>query len=59
MYDWLNEGKAYLTVLYNIGTMIALGAVLGLLMCKISNLISKQPREEEQTGDEDKASSEE
>jgi hypothetical protein len=39
MFGWLETGKGYLTVIYNLGLMLALGAALGLLMEKIADLI--------------------
>lgn len=38
-YTWLQEGKGYLTVLYNLGLMLVLGVVLGILMGKVAALI--------------------
>ena len=39
MFRWLGTGKGYLTVLYNIGLMLALGGNLGFLMEKITDLL--------------------
>lgn len=38
MFKWLHTGKGYITVLYNLGLMLVLGAVLGFLMEKITDL---------------------
>lgn len=38
MFVWLQAGKGYLTVVYNLGLMLALGATLGLLMERIAEL---------------------
>ena len=39
MFKWLQTGTGYLTVLYNLGLMLAIGALLGFLMEKIADLI--------------------
>ena len=39
MFRWLETGKSHLTVLYNLGLMLTLGAVLGSLMAKITELL--------------------
>ena len=39
MFKWLQTGRGYITVLYNLGLMLVLGAVLGFLMEKITDLI--------------------
>ncbi len=38
MFKWLLTGEGYITVLYNLGLMLALGAALGLLTEKIVDL---------------------
>lgn len=38
MFHWLRTGRGYLTVLYNLGLMLVLGALLGFLMQKIADL---------------------
>ena len=38
MFQWLGTGKAYLTALYNIGFMIVMGLVLGMLLGEITGL---------------------
>lgn len=35
-----DEGKSYISVLYNIGLIVLIAAALGLLMGKITDLIS-------------------
>ena len=39
MLNWLQMGRGYITVLYNLGLMLVLGTALGFLMERISNLI--------------------
>ena len=39
MFKWLQTGRGYITVLYNLGLVLVLGAVLGFLMEKITDLI--------------------
>jgi len=39
MFKWIETDKAYLTVLYDLGLMLALGTTLGFLMEKITDLI--------------------
>lgn len=56
MFGWLGTGRGYLTVLYNLGLMLALGAALGFLMEQITDLIGydvrqpKHPDDEAETG---------
>ena len=38
MFTWLHTGRGYITVLYNLGLMLVLGAALGFLMEKITDL---------------------
>ena len=45
MFKWLQTGKGYITVLYNLGLMLVLGAVLGFLMEKITDLIGYEVSE--------------
>ena len=45
MFSWIGTDKAYLTVLYNLGLMLVLGAVLGFLMQKFTDLIGYEVRE--------------
>jgi len=39
MFNWLKTGRAFITVLYNLGLMLVLGVLLAFLMEKIANLI--------------------
>ena len=39
MFHWLHTGKAYVTVLYNLGLMLVLGSALGLVVGKITDLL--------------------
>ena len=39
MFNWVGTDKTHITVLYNLGVMLALGAVLGFLMKKITDLM--------------------
>ncbi|MBI4181262.1 MAG: hypothetical protein HY528_04955 [Chloroflexi bacterium] len=39
MIQWLETGRGYLTALYNLGLMLVMGALLGRLMQKISDLL--------------------
>jgi len=39
MFNWVGTDKTYITVLYNLGVMLVLGAALGFLMEKITDLI--------------------
>jgi len=45
MFTWLPTGKGYITVLYNLGLMLVLGAALGFLMQKITDLFGYEVRE--------------
>lgn len=40
MYEWLQAGRGYITVLYNLGLLLAVGSLLGLLMKKIADLLA-------------------
>jgi hypothetical protein len=40
MYEWLKTGKAYLSVSYNLGLMLVFGILLGLLMSRITELMT-------------------
>lgn len=42
MFKWLNTGRAYITVLYNLGLMLVLGIALGFLIERITYLIGYQ-----------------
>jgi hypothetical protein len=39
MFLWVETGKGYITVLYNLGLMLATGATLAILVEKITKLI--------------------
>lgn len=39
MVSWLESGKGYLIVLYNLALMMVTGALLGILMEKVTELI--------------------
>jgi hypothetical protein len=45
MFGWLQTGRGYLTVLYNLGLMLVLGTALGFLMEQITNLIGYRGRD--------------
>ena len=45
MFRWLETGRGYITVLYNLGIMLTLGAVLGFLMGKITDLLGYEVHE--------------
>ena len=45
MFKWLPAGRGYITVLYNLGLMLVLGALLGFLMEKITDLIGYEAGE--------------
>ena len=40
MYEWLQAGRGYITVLYNLGLLLVVGSLLGLLMKKIADLMA-------------------
>lgn len=52
MFNWLQTTRGYMTVLYNLGFMLVLGAVLGFLMEKITDLIGYEVPELKHFGDE-------
>lgn len=45
MFQWLLTNGGYITVAYNLGLMLALGAALGLLMEKIADLAGYKVRD--------------
>ena len=53
MYDFIGEGKAYLTVLYNLGLITLLSCVLGLLMGKITDYFSRGEQPSTESSDND------
>ncbi len=42
MFKWLQSGRGYVTVLYNLGLMLVMGTALSLLMGKITDLIGHE-----------------
>ncbi len=45
MFKWLQTGRGYITVLYNLGLMLVLGSVLGFLLEKINDLLGYEVHE--------------
>ncbi len=45
MFRWLEAGKGYITVLYNLGVMLTLGTVLSFLMEKFTDLLGYEIHE--------------
>ena len=45
MYNWIGTGKTYMTVLYDLALLAALGVVLGLLMEKITDLLGYEVKD--------------
>lgn len=45
MFNWIGTNKAYITVIYNLGLMVLLGVVLGLLLEKITYLLGYEVTE--------------
>jgi len=39
MFYWVEAGRGYIAVLYNLGLMLVIGVVLGFLMEKITDLL--------------------
>ncbi|HEY94511.1 MAG TPA: hypothetical protein G4O15_06185 [Dehalococcoidia bacterium] len=58
LLDIAGEGKSYILVTYNIGLMVLLASALGLLLGKITDLISHETQTPESTDTKDKADSE-
>jgi len=52
MFTWLQTGRGYITVLYNLGLMLVLGVALGFLMERIACLIGYRIREIKHFDDE-------
>lgn len=42
MFQWVEAGRGYITVLYNLGLMLVMAAVLGFLMEKLTELLWRQ-----------------
>jgi len=53
MFNWLQTGKGYITVLYNLGLMLVLGITLGLLMEKVTDLTGYVVREIKRPGEDE------
>lgn len=45
MFNWIGTNKAYITVIYNLGLMVLLGVVLGLLLEKITDILGYEVTE--------------
>lgn len=45
MFNWVGTDKTYIVVLYNLGLMLGLGAALGFLISKITDLIGYEVHE--------------
>ena len=58
MFTWTGTQRVYLTVLYNLGLMLLMGAILGFLMEKITDLLGYEVREIKHSDDEEKAGTE-
>lgn len=46
MFRWPEEGRGYLTALYNLGAMLVLGVLLGFLTDKIISLLGLEVGED-------------
>jgi hypothetical protein len=55
LFDYIGEDRAYLTVLYNLGSIILLSVTLGLLMWKITDFLSRENRKADRPNSEGKA----
>jgi nitric oxide reductase large subunit len=55
LFDYIGEGRAYLTVLYNICSVILLSVTLGLLMWKTTDLLSHESHKADRPGSKDRA----
>jgi hypothetical protein len=55
LFDYIGEDRAYLTVLYNLGSIILLSVALGLLMWKATDLLSRENRKADRPNSEGKA----
>ena len=49
MFNWLQTGRGYLSVLYNLGLMLVSGVLLSFLIGKIADLIGYGVGETKQT----------
>ena len=52
MFGWLGSGRGVITVLYNLGLMLALGICLGLLMDRVAELIGSENSQTKNLDDE-------
>jgi len=52
MFNWLQTGRGYITVLYNLGLMLVLGVLLGFLMERITDLIGYEVGEKKHFDEE-------
>ncbi len=52
MFNWIGTDKAHMAALYNLGLMLGLGAALGFLMNKITDLIGYEVQEIKHFDDE-------
>jgi uncharacterized membrane protein len=55
LFDYIGEDRAYLTVLYNLGSIILLSVTLGLLMWKITDLLGHESHKADRPSSEDRA----
>ena len=53
MFNWLQTGRGYISVLYNLGLMLVSGILLGFLIGKITDLIGYGVGGAKQTGEEE------
>jgi heme/copper-type cytochrome/quinol oxidase subunit 1 len=53
LFDLVEEGKAYLSVLYNLGLMTLLSLMLALLLNKINDLLGNERNERDNPDNED------
>lgn len=52
MFRWVETGRGYIAALYNLGVMIALGSLLGLLVQKATGLMALLGRKSPSADDE-------
>jgi len=55
LFDYIGEDRAYLTVLYNLGSIILLSVALGMLMWKATDLLNRENHKADHPSSEDKA----
>lgn len=56
MFNWRGTDRAYLVMLYNVGLILSLGALLGFLMSKITDLLGYEVSEVKRIRDKEKDS---